>query len=85
VHFHVPVHRDLEPPLRSTRDELVSALAALVGGAHPRTDHLEAETYTWSVLPSGQRPGDEAALVDGLAGELTWLRDRLVELGMEAV
>ncbi len=85
VHFHVPLHRDPEAPLRSTRHELVAALAVLVGGAHPRTDHLEAETYTWSVLPDGQRPGDEAALIDGLAGELAWLCDRLVELGLEAV
>jgi hypothetical protein len=37
------------------------------------------------VLPDGQRPDDEAALVDGLAGELAWLRARLVELGLEAV
>lgn len=84
VHFHVPVHVDLEAPLRSTRAELVSALEVLVGGPHPRTDHLEVETYTWSVLPPGQRPNDEATLIEGLAGELAWVRDRLLDLGMEA-
>ncbi|MGH3356985.1 MAG: metabolite traffic protein EboE [Nocardioidaceae bacterium] len=84
VHFHVPVHVDLEAPLRSTRGELVDALAVLVGGDHPRTDHLEVETYTWSVLPPGQRPDGEAALIEGLAGELAWVRDRLVEFGLEA-
>lgn len=84
VHFHVPVHVDLEAPLRSTRAELVSALEVLVGGPHPRTDHLEVETYTWSVLPPGRRPNDEATLIEGLAGELAWVRDRLLDLGMEA-
>ncbi|HSK26501.1 MAG TPA: hypothetical protein VK894_06285, partial [Jiangellales bacterium] len=84
VHFHVPVHADPAPPLRSTRDELVAALAALVGGPIPVTDHLEVETYTWTVLPPGQRPVDEAGLVAGLAAELDWVRDRLVGLGLEA-
>jgi hypothetical protein len=59
-------------------------LEVLVGGAHPRTDHLEVETYTWSVLPPGQRPNDEATLIEGLAAELAWVRDRLLDLGMEA-
>lgn len=84
VHFHVPVHTDLEPPLTSTRDYLEGALASLVGGAAPRTDHLEVETYTWGVLPAGQRPQDDAGLVAGLAGELRWLADRLITLGLEA-
>ena len=84
VHFHVPVHVEPEAPLRSTRDELVAALAALVGGEKARTDHLEVETYTWSVLPPGQRPEDEAGLIEGLAGELGWVRDRLLDLGLEA-
>lgn len=83
VHFHVPVHTELEPPLTSTRDTLVSALRGLVGGSAPRTDHLEVETYTWGVLPPGQRPVDDDDLVAGLAGELRWTADRLTELGLE--
>lgn len=83
VHFHVPVHADPIEPLASTSSELVDALAALVGGEAPVTDHLEVETYTWSVLPPGQRPSDDAALVAGLAAELGWVRDRLTELGLE--
>ncbi|HEX5997520.1 MAG TPA: metabolite traffic protein EboE [Jiangellales bacterium] len=83
VHFHVPVHAELERPLQSTRDELATALAVLVGGDAPVTDHLEVETYTWSVLPAGQRPADDRELVNGLAAELGWVRDRLVELGLE--
>ena len=75
VHFHVPVHR----APHSTQAELVETLGELVGGPAPLTRHLEVETYTWSVLA-----GDED-LVEGLASELAWTRDRLVALGMEAI
>ncbi|MDP9402762.1 MAG: metabolite traffic protein EboE [Actinomycetota bacterium] len=79
VHFHVPVHAG---GANTTQPELVATLGALVGGPTPATTHLEVETYTWSVLPDGQRPGDDAGVVDGLARELRWTRDRLVELGL---
>lgn len=82
VHFHVPVHAAPAPPLASTTDVLDDALRELVGGERPRTQHLESETYTWSVLPDPPKNTDE--LADGIAGELSWLRDRLVALGLEA-
>ncbi|MPZ95804.1 MAG: metabolite traffic protein EboE [Propionibacteriales bacterium] len=85
VHFHVPVHAAPQPPLTATTDVLSDALTELVGGEHPRTHHLESETYTWSVLPERQRPSDGAELAAGIAGELGWLRDRLVSLGLEPV
>jgi Xylose isomerase-like TIM barrel len=75
VHFHVPVHT----AEHTTQAELDSTLAALAGGAHPRTRHFEVETYTWSVLAGA--PRDDDALVDGIARELAWTRDRLVALG----
>lgn len=81
VHFHVPVHADPEPPLRSTRDELHRSLDALLGGPRARVDHLEVETYTWSVLPGGGEGAD--ALVRGLAAELAHVRDALLALGLE--
>ncbi|MFF1823518.1 metabolite traffic protein EboE [Kribbella sp. NPDC058245] len=83
VHFHVPVHAAPRPPLSSTTDVLEDSLAHLVGGAHPRTQHLESETYTWSVLPSS--PRDTAELAEGIAGELAWLRSRITALGLEAL
>ena len=83
VHFHVPVHAAPRPPLSSTTDVLEESLAELVGGAHPRTHHLESETYTWSVLPSS--PRDTAELAEGIAGELAWLRSRITALGLEAL
>ncbi|MDO0915392.1 metabolite traffic protein EboE [Streptomyces sp. DT2A-34] len=79
IHYHVPVQRDLPPPLRSTRPELVAALAALLGGPAALTDHVEVETYTWPVLPGA--PADNG-LVDGIAGELAWTRDTLTALGL---
>ena len=80
VHFHVPVHA---APEHTTQDELRATLRALAGGPAPRTRHYEVETYTWGVLPDG--PGGDEGLVEGLAAELAWTRDRLVELGAEEV
>ncbi|WP_402463456.1 metabolite traffic protein EboE [Isoptericola aurantiacus] len=85
VHVHVPLHADPRPPLRSTRDVLTEALDLLVGGEHPLVDHLETETYTWSVLPEHLRPRDDDGLVAGIAAELDWTRSRLVDRGMEVL
>lgn len=83
VHFHIPVHRRPEPPLESTTGVLRDTFAALFGGPSAVTDHVELETYTWSVLPEGSRPGNDDDLVSGLAGELGWVADRLREAGLE--
>jgi sugar phosphate isomerase/epimerase len=85
VHFHVPVHADPRPPLRSTRDHLAGVLDALLGGHEAHADHLEVETYTWQVLPEGERPDGDDALAAGIAAEVAWVRDRLVEAGLEEV
>lgn len=71
VHFHAPLHADPEPPLRTTADQLSGVLAGLLGGASAHCDHIEVETYTWSVLP--EPPTD---LPGGIAAELAWARDR---------
>jgi hypothetical protein len=83
VHFHVPLHAPPEPPLASTQDVLAGTLRALLGGDTARTAHIEVETYTWQVLPPAARPGDDAELVAGIAAELAWTRDRLLELGLK--
>ncbi|MFF1298887.1 MULTISPECIES: metabolite traffic protein EboE [unclassified Streptomyces] len=83
VHFHAPLHAAPEPPLSTTADELTSALSALLGGPESVCDHIEVETYTWSVLPEHLRPRDREGLVAGLAAELTWARDRFEELGLK--
>lgn len=78
VHFHAPLHADPEPPLRTTAGQLTTVLAGLVGGPTAVCDHIEVETYTWSVLP---RP--PADLTAGIAAELAWARDRLTALGLK--
>ncbi|MCD7440770.1 metabolite traffic protein EboE [Streptomyces lincolnensis] len=85
VHFHAPLHADPEPPLRTTAPELTAALRELVGGPRALTDHIEVETYTWSVLPAHLRPKDRAGLVAGLAAELAWTRDRFEDLGLKSL
>jgi sugar phosphate isomerase/epimerase len=83
VHFHVPVHAAPRSPLTSTTGVLEDCLTHLVGGAHPLTQHLESETYTWSVLPDG--PTNQQELAEGIAAELSWLRDRITGLGLEEI
>ena len=77
----MPIHH---PGEDTTQRELVEALDALLGSEEPVTRHLEVETYTWTVLPPGERPADDAGLIEGLARELDWTRDRLAGLGLRA-
>ena len=83
VHFHVPLGHAPAPPLSATTADLRSSLAVLVGGETAVTDHLEVETYTWSVVPEAVRPTDDLALAASIAGELAWLRDTLIDLGLK--
>ncbi|MQY36837.1 hypothetical protein SRB17_48390 [Streptomyces sp. RB17] len=85
VHFHVPLHADPEPPLTTTRPQLEATLAALLGGDTARTAHVEAETYTWGVLPEAGRPQGPESLADGIAAELAFTRDHLISLGLKEV
>jgi sugar phosphate isomerase/epimerase len=71
IHFHVPLHAPPAPPLTATTPLLCEALAVV------ECDHFDVETYTWDVLPAGQRPASPAELADGIAGELAWTRDQL--------
>ncbi|MGI5459323.1 metabolite traffic protein EboE [Streptomyces sp. CA-249302] len=78
THFHAPLHAAPEPPLRTTAGHLADVLTGLLGGPTPRCDHIEVETYTWSVLP--EPPTD---LPGGIAAELAWARDRLTGVGLK--
>jgi sugar phosphate isomerase/epimerase len=80
VHFHVPVHLDEG---RTTQPQLRQLLEGVLGGEHPLNRHVELETYTWNVMPGDLRPDADAALVDGLARELSWLRDEMKTLGLK--
>ncbi|GII34844.1 metabolite traffic protein EboE [Planotetraspora mira] len=83
VHFHVPLHAAAAAPLGSTQDVLDGTLRALLGGPTARTHHVEVETYTWQALPEDRRPRTGADLVEGIAQELAWARDRLIDLGLK--
>jgi sugar phosphate isomerase/epimerase len=82
IHFHVPLHAAPLPPLAATTPVLRAALAALLGGTVAACDHLEVETYTWSVLPAALRPAGADGLVAGLAAEIAFARDTLHALGL---
>jgi sugar phosphate isomerase/epimerase len=64
VHFHVPVDAETFGPLATTRTQLKEAIAAVAKLSY--APHLEVETYTWQVLPGGEKPD----LVTGLTREL---------------
>ncbi|UQX03496.1 metabolite traffic protein EboE [Streptomyces sp. RerS4] len=82
IHYHVPLHEEPAPPLASTSPVLRDALRTLFGGSHAVTDHVEVETYTWSVLPEDERPVGEAGLARGIAAELRWTARELSALGL---
>ena len=64
VHFHVPVDAESLGPLYTTRDDLRKALSQIQLLNY--APHLEVETYTWGVLPTGEKP----LFVEGIAKEL---------------
>ncbi|WDZ88488.1 metabolite traffic protein EboE [Nocardiopsis sp. HUAS JQ3] len=82
THFHVPLHAPATAPLRGTTGHLTETLRRLLGPGGARTDHVEVETYTWSVLPKELRPADRKGLTEGIAAEVAWARDRLTDLGL---
>jgi hypothetical protein len=73
VHFHVPLHWSGEGPIRSTREQLLGDVAALLrSGA---CSHLEIETYTFGVLPAEMR---RLGVADSIAREYRWVLDELL-------
>ncbi|HET9739280.1 MAG TPA: metabolite traffic protein EboE [Solirubrobacteraceae bacterium] len=65
VHFHVPIFVERYGALESTQDHL----RATIEHVRDRTAHLEIETYTWDVLPTGLK----ASSVDSIAREYEWV------------
>jgi len=75
VHFHAPIHREIVGALSTSRGFLEEALGLFVNTAP--LPHLEVETYTWSVLPAGERPVDDDGLVRGLVAEMRFVLSQL--------
>ncbi|MBI4231132.1 MAG: metabolite traffic protein EboE [Planctomycetes bacterium] len=81
VHFHVPLFADALEGVPTLQEPLATFLAWLGAqkGPHP---HLEVETYTWSLLPRGNRPPpDEQETFEGICAELRWAMKRMQETG----
>jgi hypothetical protein len=70
THFHLPIFLDHVGPLGTTASEIVRCLSALRPA--DQVQHFEVETYAWNVLPPELQAQD---LAEGIARELTWLRD----------
>jgi sugar phosphate isomerase/epimerase len=70
VHFHVPLFAREFPDLGSTQDDVARVIVE--ARERPFTTHLEIETYTWDVLPSGLVHD----LGDSIAREYDWVLDQ---------
>ncbi|HBP20395.1 MAG TPA: hypothetical protein DEA08_21710 [Planctomycetes bacterium] len=77
THFHVPLSWTGDEVLGTTRPELERGLAALAAA----TDHLEVETYTFSVLPPADRARYHGDVVEMVVAELRWAEAALRERG----
>lgn len=72
THFHVPVFLEEVGSFKTTRPDIEAALR--YHKAHPVSDQVEIETYTWDVLPDEFKTGD---IVDYVVRELEWVREEL--------
>lgn len=66
-HFHVPVFTEHYGLIESTQSDIQSILQHW--NNNPFTCHLEVETYTWEVLPSGLQQD----IVSSITRELHWV------------
>jgi sugar phosphate isomerase/epimerase len=78
VHFHVPLHAAVPPPLGDTRAALAGVFDFLARDP-AACPHLEMETYTWAVLPEGLRA---ARVGEQLAAEYAWTLGELRQRGL---
>ena len=72
VHYHVPLFWEGGDGLRSTSSDLTPGFFDLVKKGI--TDHLEIETYTFTVLPEALRSG---GIVDSIAREYAWVMEKV--------
>ena len=72
THYHVPVFTDTYQHLCSTQSEIKETLA--IWKKTPFTDHLEIETYTWSILPKKLQLDQ----IDTIVREINWVKQELI-------
>lgn len=71
IHFHIPVHREPEGVVESTRGHIIDLLSALSSRSDGR--HLEVETYTWDLLPTDLKED----LGISIGRELLWVNEQI--------
>ncbi len=71
AHFHVPIFTQDYGLVQSTQSDIVEVLS--IQKKKPFTNHLEAETYTWTVLPDEKK----LPIGDSIARELNWVKEQL--------
>ena len=71
IHYHVPIYTNAYEGLHSTRGDIARTLTLL--SEDPFCPHLEIETYTWDVLPSGLKDD----LPTSLQREYEWILSNL--------
>ncbi len=72
IHFHVPVFFEALDLFSSTQPFVREVLE--LHRHRARSEHLEVETYTWSVLPARHR---DVPIEEAIARELEWTREVL--------
>jgi hypothetical protein len=73
IHYHVPLWAERLERFGTTAGWLEELLR--LHGRHPISEHLEVETYTWSVLPERYR---NVEVADAIVRELQWVVERCV-------
>lgn len=74
IHFHVPLFAGEYEGLSSTQDHVRAVLSAAF--SRPFTHHLEIETYTWGVLPTGLKMD----VADSIEREYRWVLEEIENL-----
>jgi hypothetical protein len=74
IHFHVPVYAEALGTLRTTRQDLVTALRKVATLSY--APHLEVETYTWPIMPDESLP-EAPSLAMRIAQELKFASELL--------
>jgi hypothetical protein len=75
VHFHVPIYLESFGHLRTSRPDILAALAA--AKQHSDVKHFEVETYAWGVLPEELK---QPTLAAGIAEEMKWCAEQMSSL-----
>ena len=71
THFHVPIFLNKYHKLQSTQEDILTVLNLLK--SNKITNHLEVETYTWTVLPQEL----QTELIPSIVRELQWVKKNM--------